>query len=188
MSSGSLFMVLVLLSTLGPAPHSHSQASLTCSSSSRLKALPCKSSMIPLWTVAVLPDSGQHSLMSTVSDYKLATSFLDPVSVGSMVFGGLCVLLSLGVAAWTIITLVWITCTAVVSRINPFPRRRILISLTQCSKPGKCMATLDSSNMPTIANYLAFLYICSYRSDFKKCHDDQQYSKQVITPYNVGLW
>ena len=44
MSSGSLFVVLVLLSTLGPAPRSHSQASLTCSSSSKMKVLPCKTS------------------------------------------------------------------------------------------------------------------------------------------------
>ena len=139
-------MVLVLLSTLGQAPHSYTQRLLTCSS--KPKALPCKSSVNPSWTLAVLPDSGPHSLISQVSEQKLATSFLDPISVGSMALGGLCLVLLLGVTAWTIVTMVWIVCTAVVLRINPLPTRRIRFttSVKQYSKPGRFSYSLSKKS------------------------------------------
>ena len=151
MSARAVLLVLVLLSTRGQAPYDHQQEReyLTCQS--QPKVLPCKDSGIPLWTTAMLLDTGPQSLVSEVSSHThLSFLFLDPVSVTSMAVGGLCLQLLLGITAWTIITLVWVVCTAVISRINPLTRRRIIVVKKHYHASGRhlCMhyCTYTSAN------------------------------------------
>ena len=67
-------------------------------------------------------------LSTRVSSHTQVSLLLfDPVSVTSTMIGGAYLLFLLGAITWTIITLVWIVCTAVVSRINPLSRRIVIV-------------------------------------------------------------
>ena len=122
-------LVLVLFSTLGRAPldvQQNSPKRATLTFTSQLKALP--RILAPLTTGIVQADTGPHSLISRVSSHShVSLLFLDPVSVASMTVGGVSVLLLLGAIAWAIIICTWIVCTAVVLRINPLTRKRVII-------------------------------------------------------------
>ena len=139
MSARVTFLVLVLFSTLGQAPFvgQLKRASLMCQT--KAKAIPCKDidSGISLWT-SVQADTGPHSLTSRTSSHThVAFTFLDPVSVTSTTICGLSLLFLLGVAAWTIIIVVWIVCTAVVLRIRPLTRRRTIVITYYIISTGK---------------------------------------------------
>ena len=139
MSARVSFLVLVLLSTLGQAPFDGQlkRVSLTCQT--KVKAIPSKDidSGVSLWT-SVQADTGPLSLMSRTSSHThVGFTFLDPVSMTSTTICGLSLLFLLGVAAWTIITVVWIVCTAVVLRIGPLTRRRTIVIKYYIISAGK---------------------------------------------------
>ena len=135
MLARAIFLVLVLFSTLGQAPLDGQQKKVTLTCQSQPKALPCKLKIVAPLTIAepVRAETGPHSLTSRVSSHThVSLLFLDPVSVISMTVGGVCMLLLLGAIAWAIIILVWIVCTAVVSRINPLTKKRVIIIKHYC--------------------------------------------------------
>ena len=135
MLARATFLVLVLFSTLGQAPLDGQQKKVTLTCQSQPKALPCKLKIVAPLTIAepVHAETGPHSLTSRVSSHThVSLLFLDPVSVISMTVGGVCMLLLLGAIAWAIIILVWIVCTAVVSRINPLTKKRVIIVKHYC--------------------------------------------------------
>ena len=120
MSAGAILFVLVLFGTLGQAPLNGQQRKETLTCQSQLKVIPCKDWRIPPRITPLQADIGPHSLTSRVSSHThVSLLFFNPVSVTSTIIGGAYLLFLLGAITWTIITLVWIVCTAVVSQIIP---------------------------------------------------------------------
>ena len=118
----------MLFSTLRQAPFDGQQKRVSITCQSELKAIPCKDSESHRGLhTDVQADTGPHSLISRTSSHThVAFMFLDPVSMTSMTVGGVRLLFLLGAITCAIITVVWIVCTAVVSRIRPITRKRTI--------------------------------------------------------------